>query len=256
MIETMIALLAAHAVADFVLQFDWIVTRKRERRVFALHVGIVFAVSAAALGPWVGNWAAAAGAALAVTAAHAGLDALKTWGRFPAQRVNPGNARFEAFCLDQIGHLISIVAIAALFPNAFADGLWGQADDGGRLAAVLMALVAGFVLATRTGQFLITEFMTRFMLKESKSGDEDPGLPNGGAWIGLLERALIFALVLAGRFDAIGFLLAAKSVLRFQYAKDRSQSEYVIIGTLASFGWALAIAAATAGVLTLLDAPS
>jgi hypothetical protein len=47
-----------------------------------------------------------------------------------------------------------------------------------------------------------------------------------------------------GYFDAIGFLLAAKSIFRFgdlKEAKDRKLTEYVLIGTLLSFGIALLI---------------
>ena len=51
--------------------------------------------------------------------------------------------------------------------------------------------------------------------------------------------------MLADQPDAIGFLIAAKSILRFNELardSDRRASEYVIIGTLASFAWALAAA--------------
>ena len=84
----------------------------------------------------------------------------------------------------------------------------------------------------------------------------DPdSLPKGGRLIGRLERAMILMLVLAGQPDGIGFLIAAKSLLRFNDLardKDRRVSEYVIIGTLASFAWGLAAAFATQ---LALDAP-
>ena len=77
-------------------------------------------------------------------------------------------------------------------------------------------------------------------------------MPGGGRVIGLLERGLIFALVLLGQPEGVGLLLAAKSILRFGAVKDdRAASEYVIIGTLASFGWALI---AGYGCLALLAA--
>ena len=61
-----------------------------------------------------------------------------------------------------------------------------------------------------------------------------------GRQIGLLERGLIFALILGGQPLGVGFLIAAKSVLRFGTAsRDQRSAEYVIIGTLASFGWAI-----------------
>ena len=255
MLETFIALLAAHAVADFVLQLDWIVKRKRDPKVFALHIVIVAATAAIALGLWPANLVEGLGAIILVAAAHAGLDAVKTWGRAPSKLVTERGWDFESFSLDQAGHLGAIVIIACLFPNVYGAGVWTAETPGeGRIVTAGLALAAGFLIATRAGQFLIAEFMKRFALKETKDSDDpDRGLDNGGTWIGLLERSLTFCLVLAGRFEAIGFLLAAKSILRFSYAaKDRSHSEYVIIGTLLSFGWAIGVAVLTAVLLRAL----
>jgi len=45
-------------------------------------------------------------------------------------------------------------------------------------------------------------------------------------------------------WQAIGFLIAAKSVFRFgdlSRAKDRKLTEYILIGTLLSFGFAILI---------------
>ncbi|MCX5737477.1 MAG: hypothetical protein NTZ61_03080, partial [Proteobacteria bacterium] len=71
---------------------------------------------------------------------------------------------------------------------------------------------------------------------------EDRGLARGGLWIGRLERSLIILFVLVGRYEAIGFLIAAKSVLRFGEVSrpgQRGEAEYVLVGTLASLLLAL-----------------
>ena len=79
------------------------------------------------------------------------------------------------------------------------------------------------------------------------------GLPKGGAAIGILERALSYLLVISGQPAGVGFLIAAKSFLRVgSIEKNRRMAEYVIIGTLASIGWALTVAFATALLLTEL----
>jgi len=41
------------------------------------------------------------------------------------------------------------------------------------------------------------------------------------------------ALILLGQYEAVGLIIAAKSILRFNATK---KSEYVLIGTLLSFG--------------------
>ena len=64
---------------------------------------------------------------------------------------------------------------------------------------------------------------------------------------------MIFILILTGQAQGIGFLIAAKSVLRFGAVKQEARlSEYVIIGTLASFGWAIVAASATIALMNTL----
>ncbi|WP_445570867.1 hypothetical protein [Pseudomonas sp. E102] len=71
-----------------------------------------------------------------------------------------------------------------------------------------------------------------------KEIDTVGSLTNAGTLIGYLERLLILTFVLLEQWEAVGFLLTAKSILRFneiQNAKVRSISEYVLLGTLLSF---------------------
>lgn len=54
--------------------------------------------------------------------------------------------------------------------------------------------------------------------------------------------------ILIDQPTSIGFLIAAKSILRFGEIKDTSQrkvAEYIIIGTFLSFGWAILVAVLT-----------
>lgn len=79
-------------------------------------------------------------------------------------------------------------------------------------------------------------------ISESKFLEE--GLDKAGRYIGILERILVLTLVLFNQISAIGFLIAAKSILRYG-DKDikgaRKQTEYVLIGTLMSFSSAIAL---------------
>lgn len=69
-------------------------------------------------------------------------------------------------------------------------------------------------------------------------------LPDAGKIIGFLERLFVLTFVLHNHWEAVGFLLTAKSVFRFGNLKeshDRKLTEYVLIGTLLSFGVALVV---------------
>lgn len=67
-------------------------------------------------------------------------------------------------------------------------------------------------------------------------------LEQAGKYIGILERLFVFGFIVLNQWQAIGFLIAAKSVFRFNdlsNAKDRKLTEYVLIGTLLSFALAI-----------------
>ncbi len=225
MIETFTALLLAHVLADFVLQSGHMAANKRQLPLLAAHGGIVFLTSVVTTGTL-----HPALAALALL--HIVIDHTKArWGR--------GGA--GDFMLDQTAHLATLLATASLFPQLWASGVWSGLPQ----SVPLMALLAGAIVATRAGGFAVGLLMAPWAAAVTLGG-----LPGGGRTIGHLERGLIFLMVLGGLPEGIGFLIAAKSVLRFGTVREEAQlSEYVIIGTLASVGWALLSAYAT---LTLL----
>ena len=67
-------------------------------------------------------------------------------------------------------------------------------------------------------------------------------LQEAGKIIGIIERLFVFAFVVLNHWEAIGFLLAAKSIFRFgdlKESRERMLTEYVLIGTLISFGVAI-----------------
>ena len=132
------------------------------------------------------------------------------------------------FLIDQALH-IGILALLVLFFSELA------------LPENLMHFwiyACGFILVTNplgilTGMFL--KSVTRTKSQASK--------PDVSAWIGILERILIVLFVAAGQLQAIGFLVAAKSVFRFSEAqKDGNQkAEYFLLGTLTSFTLAIIV---------------
>ena len=102
----------------------------------------------------------------------------------------------------------------------------------------LLLLLTGFVVAVQAMGIVVGMQMERY------EACLEGGLPQGGKTIGMLERAIIFLLVLAGKPEGVGFLAAAKSVFRIGELKDasqRKQAEYIMIGTLASFTYAMLV---------------
>ena len=94
-------------------------------------------------------------------------------------------------------------------------------------------------------------------IKEIAEDDNGEGasLRDAGKYIGMLERLFVFGFILGNQWAAIGLLIAAKSVFRFgdlNKGKNRKLTEYVLIGTLLSFGLAILTGIGYHALLTIL----
>jgi len=233
MMETLLSLLAAHVLGDFVFQTDTMSRQKRNLLVLLGHVLIVTALSLLLLGNLHGP------IVLTLFALHLLIDAIKVY--------LVGDT-LPSFLLDQGLHLLVILVLAAIFPGAFSDGWWPILLSGDQLPVFLrgLALLTGLVLAIPAGGILVGK-ATQPLMAELDGGTLS-GLASGGRLIGYLERGLVLLFMLINEPTGIGFLIATKSILRFGEIKDHGQrkvAEYIIIGTFLSFGWALLIAVLT-----------
>ncbi len=127
-----------------------------------------------------------------------------------------------------------------MFPQAFAEGRWPRVGAFGvQVYCGALCLLSGVLVNLTVGSELIRRTTAPFT---EAIGSEMDGLPEGGAYIGLLERALVMLLIFINQAAGIGFLVTAKSILRFGDVKDstsRKHTEYIIIGTFMSFGWGI-----------------
>lgn len=150
-----------------------------------------------------------------------------------------------------------LLTLSAASTGVVSTGWWAQVVpndlQGYRFAT--LAFLCGTLLNIPVGATIIGRLMRPFTdqindVVDAHSGELHKGLVNGGRFIGCSERALVMMLVLLSQWEGIGFLLAAKSILRFGEQKDRMFSEYVLIGTFLSFGWAMLVALLTQTAMT------
>lgn len=136
------------------------------------------------------------------------------------------------FMLDQMAHFLVIgVVVYSYFP--FDINLQFLLDP------VLLLFTISILIVTSVGAIVMRLLMSRWTLPEDPP---ENSLPKAGKYIGMLERLLVFIFIVLQQWPAIGWLIAAKSILRFSdlsRAKDRKLTEYVLIGTLLSFSLAI-----------------
>lgn len=217
-------LLLAHLVGDFLLQPTRLLLQKQARKArswfFYAHIAVHFALPLLLvwdLDFW--RWA------LFIALSHAVIDLAKLYlgGR-------PGREAL-LFLLDQGAHLL-ILATVATYPET-------GTDLGRFFSGLDWAMAAGLFFVTYPAAVLVAKLLEA--LGETIPTDHK-SLPRAGLYIGILERMLVFLFILLDRWEAIGLLIAAKSVFRFNDLKEsnnRKWTEYILIGTLLSFSLAL-----------------
>jgi hypothetical protein len=103
----------------------------------------------------------------------------------------------------------------------------------------LWLIITGYLLVTWPLGILIGMATEKWRLAAEVNKE---GLLKAGVWIGFFERLLILTFILSNQFAAVGFLIAAKSILRFSDKENtQKKTEYVLIGTLMSFAVAAII---------------
>lgn len=146
------------------------------------------------------------------------------------------------FLVDQLLHLLVIVGcwMAIFITGSDIQAAWQQLNTQAGFWKVMTA----FVFVTAPAGILIGQLTKQW---RDKITDAE-SLANAGKWIGITERIIILIFVLYSQFSAIGLLVAAKGIIRFN-EKDRQESktEYLVVGTLLSIGLAI-----VTGLLTKL----
>jgi hypothetical protein len=219
----LIKLILSHLVTDFVLQpADWVEDRAKKHFASAklwLHVLVTAGLAYILIG-WQ-YW----GVALIILFSHLFIDGWKSY--------RP--ARLCYFLIDQALHLAVILGCwAYIFSDrSFWAGLPQRLDADPHNWVVLMA----FVFVTTPAGTLIGQLTNHW---SRRIDDADQSLANAGKWIGIAERIIVLILVLMNQYSAIGLLVAAKGIIRFN-EKDRQEikTEYLVIGTLLSIGLAI-----------------
>lgn len=99
-----------------------------------------------------------------------------------------------------------------------------------------LSIIAAYIISTKPANIFIKEVFKAFEIQPITKENQD--LPNAGKLIGVIERFLVLTFIILNQYEAVGFLIAAKSILRFKDG-DTIKTEYVLIGTMLSFGIAI-----------------
>lgn len=224
MIAFALKLLLAHLLGDFALQQDaWVKDKRAQKHLspyLYLHVlihGILLLLLLQEQRYWP--------AILIIVFSHLIIDFIKL-------HLDQALSSAWLFMLDQLAHLAVLICVVYYY-YPFQIGELGFLEPPSLLLAIALLMV------TYVSAVLIKLAMNQWNLQQDTENDS---LSKAGRYIGILERLFVFGFIVLQQWPAIGLLIAAKSVFRFgdlSRAKDRKLTEYVLIGTLLSFGLAI-----------------
>lgn len=199
-----------------------------------LYVHTLFVFCAAWLVTWnISFW----WAALLIAVLHGFVDGIKSY--IPQARCSSS----ILFFIDQLIHILIVFFIVWLYVTKFGweHRIW--------LSSYRAAMILSVVFCLWPANFFISNFLK--IIKVEKTDDNQCATKDcrkltldASRVIGSIERMLVFLFVWLGQYSAIGFLIAAKSVMRFpEMGQGKNNAEYYLVGSLLSFGLSIMLAA-------------
>jgi hypothetical protein len=224
----LLKLILAHLIGDFLLQPKSWVNEKQKHKALSgvlylhvlIHAGLILLLT------WdIDLWPLA----VLIGLGHLVIDIAKIY-------LQKEKNKTLWFITDQLLHLVLVAGLWYWwfdYPVIIADPAF---------SAIFWIYVTAIFFITFPTGIIIKELLSSW--SEILFEGSDESLADAGKYIGILERLLIFTFIVTGHWEGVGFLLAAKSIFRFgdlKESKDRKLTEYILIGTLLSFGIAIVV---------------
>lgn len=222
------AMLLAHIVVDYVLQWDGLARWKSERLSGVIvHGGIVLGVTWLLSLPYTGGWWPYA---LFIALTHTLIDAVRT----RVGRVSSRTA-LGLFLLDQALHLAIILAALSIAGYLALDQIvetvvrWAQ-------DVRLVTFLIGYTFITMPAWIIV-----RFLVRGLVAGTEAEAALSTDKYVGILERGLITTLVIVGQFPLIPLVAAPRLVFEGPRVRKSGVASSYVAELLASAAVAIAV---------------
>jgi len=237
--EYFIVLLLAHVIGDFYFQTTNMSKRKDSRMKWVIIHSLLYWLSTLvvmssviSLNLFIIGTVAAASHALIDILKYLYVKMIRSRGEIPA-----GKER-DIFFADQLLHVICLVFIAYFavlrnVPFHFSAPVLTFFDTVKIDAFAFVYWAAALLIIHKPANIFISKILSVY--RPENKEDETKKDNNAGRFIGTIERILILIFISIGQYAAIGLVLTAKSIARYdKISKEKDFAEYYLIGTLVS----------------------
>ena len=237
--EYFIILLLAHVIGDFYFQTTSMSRRKDSRMKWVIIHSLLYWLSILvvlssvfSLNLFIIGTAAAASHALIDIFKYLYVKKMRSRGQITAGRER------NIFFADQLLHLVCLLFIAYFavlrnVPFHFIAPVLTFFNTVEIDAFAFVCWAAALLIIHKPANIFISKILSLY--RPENKEDENKKDNNAGRFIGTIERIIILIFISIGQYAAIGLVLTAKSIARYdKISKEKDFAEYYLIGTLVS----------------------
>lgn len=234
-----ILFLLAHILGDFYFQTEKMVKKKEENVKWVLVHGVCYWMIMLLVGLLTNSstvkMALSIGALL-----HLVIEGLKYKCLFLLEKAKRRTQTLERnlFFIEQIIHLLCLITISYVLvikDIAISTKKWlvGFFDVIGIDEMKVFAWILALFIIHKPANIIIQKLLVIY--KPEIKRNEKKKDHNAGRFIGTVERIIMLIFISIGQYSAIGLVLTAKSIARYdQISKEKDFAEYYLLGTLIS----------------------
>ncbi|WP_313343109.1 DUF3307 domain-containing protein [Sedimentibacter sp.] len=232
----LILLLLAHIVADFYIQTEKMSDKKDESiRWVIIHSSYYFGIMLLIAVPVI-SYEIVSGAVIA-SAFHLLIDMIKFMCISAINKKGKMSKIIERnlFFTDQILHFVSLIGVAYWqTKNNIRINEWKMISEFFNIAGL-----SAFSFVSWSFMLLLihkpSNIAIQKLLAIYKPISDKEEFNNAGRFIGTVERIIMLIFLSIEQYSAIGLVLTAKSVARYdKISKEKDFAEYYLLGTLLS----------------------
>lgn len=230
-----------HILCDFYFQSQTMADKKRKNISWVLLDIVVYTISALIMFRIILTGLSWDYCMLFVVS-HALIDGLK-YGICNSKFIKQKNIKFNhtvIFVIDQFFHILIIGFIVYGVKDMMTKELYNKdvvefLNEIQIQKTLLISWILKLILIHKPSNILISSILKGYRPNEKYEDIEKNEDKNAGRFIGTLERIMMTILISIDQYSAVGLVLTAKSIARYdKISKDQIFAEYYLLGTLLS----------------------
>lgn len=231
--------LLAHILGDYYLQSDNLAKKKKESILKLIGHCIIYMMTFIVVIIPIYTYEMLI-SVLVISLFHTAIDVVKyCYIKYWRKQLSSMDSERKVYIIDQAAHLLCLAIVAYImtrngyqFYMTLAVEEFYQVTGSEFLHNITWVVM--ILIIYKPANITIKQMLSMYKPEETEEDNKNNDKKAGGL-IGLLERIIILIFLSIGQYSAIGLVLTAKSVARYdKISKDKNFAEYYLLGTLLS----------------------